>query len=57
MAEHQEQEEIPGLANFSAHKDIFNHLTEYHYIETNLFEVINIILSYKLELIVGIFSN
>lgn len=57
MAEHQEQEEIPGLANFSAHKDIFNHLTEYHYIETNLFEVINIILSYKLELAVGIFSN
>ena len=57
MADHQEQDELPGLANFSAHKDIFSHLTEYHFIETNSFEVINIILSYKLELAVGIITN
>ena len=57
MADHQEQDELPGLANFSAHKDVFSYLTENHYIKSDTFEVINIILSYKLELAIGIFAD
>ena len=57
MAVHQDQKELTGLANFSAHQDIFSHLTEHHYIETNSFDVVNLIVSYKLELAVGIFTD
>ena len=57
MAEHQDQEELVGLGNFSTYSDIFSRLTEYHIIETFSFEVVNLVLSYKLDLAIGIFTN
>ena len=32
MAVHQDQIELEGLENFASYTDIFNNLTEYHYI-------------------------
>lgn len=36
---------------------MFESLTESHYVETDEFEVVNLIVSYKLELVIGLVTK